>query len=505
MKKSAFLSTIALGLLLTASCDSYLDINKDPNSPAEENMTTEILMPAAEMNLAGSYGDFMRITGGYYAQHYAQTFGTSNYLDFSQFKMSATRSSGCYTQLNSRALKNLNTAREIAKNNEDWGSYLATTVLRAFIYQSLVDCYGELPYSEAFTETVSPKYDDGKDIYAGVLAELDDALAKIKGRESSKVATNFLFPDENAGAWIKFANAVKLKLMMREYDVVDVASKVGELIEEGNFPTEDVAYAGCWKDESGAMSPFYAEEFSTAWGSTQINVVANVSIIGTMLQKNANGDVIYEDPRLEAFFEKNGSGEYTGAISGTNFSTSKSYQSAYWCRPVASYDMPVYLITVSEIEFFIAEYYARQNNASEAEAHYNAAIEASCATAGVDGAETVIDQFPYDNNNYKKCIGISKWIALAGTNNFEAWCEARRLNYPAFGTVQGSQMYNLKDDSSYNPGLYSPGTLYTPIQRESGVGDNQILERWPYAESSSARNGNSPEFPGYTTPIFWGK
>ena len=117
----------------------------------------------------------------------------------------------------------------------------------------------------------------------------------------------------------------------------------------------------------------------------------------------------------------------------------------------------------------------------------------------------VIAQFPYNQNAYKQCIGISKWIALAGVNNFEAWCEARRLNYPAFGTVTGSQMYNLKDDSSYRPEYYEPGTLYTPIQVEDKVGQNKILERWPYAESSSSRNSNTPEFPGYTTPIFWSK
>ncbi|MBO4593803.1 MAG: SusD/RagB family nutrient-binding outer membrane lipoprotein [Bacteroidaceae bacterium] len=504
MKKIAFLTTIALGLLLTASCDSYLDINQDPNSPSEENMTPDILMPAAEMNLAGSYGDFLRITGGYYAQHYTQAFGTSNFLDFSQFTMSATRSSSTYTQLNGRALKNLTTICDLAEKNEEWGSYLAAKTLRAFIYQVLVDCYGEVPYSEAFSGKTSPKYDEGKDIYAGVLQELDEALEKAQAGD--RVATNFLFPDENAAKWIQFANALKLKLLMREYDVADDApAKVKALIEEGNFPTEDVAYAGCWKDETGSFSPFYAEEFTSAWGSDQENVVANLAIIGTMLQKDANDDVIYEDPRLGAFFEKNATGAYTGGISGTNFSTSNAYKSTYWCRPVASYDMPVYLITVSEIEFFIAEYYARQNNATEAEAHYNAAIEASCASAGVDGAEDVIAQFPYTQAKWQECIGISKWIALAGTNNFEAWCEARRLNYPAFGTVQGSQMYNLKDDSSYKPQLYKPGTLYTPIQVDDKVGPNQILERWIYPESSSARNGNSPEFPGYTVPIFWGK
>ena len=167
--------------------------------------------------------------------------------------------------------------------------------------------------------------------------------------------------------------------------------------------------------------------------------------------------------------------------------------------------MPVYMITVSEVEFFIAEYYARQGNAGQAEAHYNAAIEASCASAGVGGADAVIAQFPYKQGEFKKCIGISKWIALAGTNNFEAWCEARRLDYPAFGNVSGSQMYDELKDSSYKPELYVPGTLYTPIKVEDKLGPNKILERWPYADSSQSRNGNSPEFPGYATPIFWGK
>ena len=92
-----------------------------------------------------------------------------------------------------------------------------------------------------------------------------------------------------------------------------------------------------------------------------------------------------------------------------------------------------------------------------------------------------------------------------GTESFEGWCEARRLDYPAFGTVKGSQMYDMQYDSSYKPQLYQPGTFYTPIQVFDKVGENHLLERWIYAESSSARNNNTPEFPGYTAPVFWGK
>ena len=496
MKKLAIISTLILGLAAT-SCDSYMDINESPNSPKESDLTASILMPGAEMNLAGTYGDYMRIVGGYFGQYYVQSFGTSNYLDYSRFEQSQTRSSSAYTQLTSRAQKNLQLVRDIAKKNEDWGDYLAATTLRAFIYQVLVDCYGEVPYTEALdANNATPHYDEGQVIYNGIVAELDEALGLAS--PSDLVCTNFLFPGETAEPWIQFANALKLKILSRESGVASVDSQIGAIISEDNLPDGDVAYKDCWTTESGHLSPFYAEEFATNWGSTQINCVANIAIIGTMQQS------AYVDGRLAAFFRPNDKGEFVGGISGTNFSTSSAYKSTYWCRPVASYDMPVYLITRSETEFFIAEYYARTGNAAQAEAHYKAAVEASFATAGVSGADEFLAVYPYTQAEYKKCIGIAKWVALAGVNTFEGWCEARRLDYPAFGTVKGTDMYDEVNDASFQPDLYQPGTFYTPIKVYGQVGENHLLERWPYAESSSARNSNTPKFPGYTTPVFWG-
>lgn len=501
MKKILFISAVALSLGLT-SCDSYLDINENPNSPNESNIETGMLMPAIEMNMAASYGNFLRIAGGYHAQHYAHLNGTSNYVDYSQFNMSATRSSSTYTQFTQKALSNLKTVLEKSSAEEDWGTYLAATTLRAFIYETLVDCYGEVPYLEALNpDILSPKYDDGQTIYEGVIAELNAALDNASG--SSSVCTNFLYPSGTASRWIQFANALKLKMLMRMADVKDVQSEVSALIAEDNFPTIDISYSDCWSNEAGQMNPFYAEEFSTTWGSTQTNIAANLAIIGTMQVKDGDGDVEYQDPRLAAFFEKNSGGEYIGSVSGTNYPSSSKLTS--WCRPVASYNMPVYLITVSEIEFFKAEYYARYGSANDAASHYAAAIEASFASAGVSGAAEYVNRYPYNSNNYKQSIGIAKWVALSGVNTFEAWCEMRRLDYPTFGTAKGDDFYTPGDDDSFNASAYVPGTLYTPILVFGQIGNNHLLERYPYAESSSARNPNTPAFPGYTSPVFWGK
>ena len=505
MKKILYVIFAVVTVVFTSCESKFLDINYDPNQPAAENVDNGMMLPAVEMNLAATYADYLNIVGGYFCQVYAHQFGTSNYIDYSQFTMSATRSSGSYQQLYQKVLSNANVIRAKAAESKEWGTYLAATTLRAFAYQLLVDCYGEVPYKEALDPSnLAPKYDEGQVIYEGIIAELDEALSKVSSGDL--VAQNFTFPGKNAEPWIKFANAQKLKMLIRMSGVKDVKAAVEAIIAEGNLPASDIAIANCWAQEAGHESPFWAEEFSTLGGSTQINVVANVAIINTLQQVDGEGTVIYTDPRLAAFFEKNAADAWVGNISGTNNSNSDAPFNAatYYCRPVASYDMPVYLITVAEVEFFLAEFYAQQGNAGQAKAHYEAAIAASCATAGVAGTEAaVIAQFPYDNANWQKSIGVSKWLALAGINCFEAYTETRRLDYPAFGTVTGTEMY--QGEKTHDFSKYVAGTLYTPYLVDGLVGNNKMLERWPYSESSQSRNTNTPSFKGYTTPIFWGK
>lgn len=480
------------------SCEDYLGINQDPNAPSEGNINSNIIFPGVEMNLAASYGDFMRIVGGYFAQQYAQDFGTSNYIDYSRFNMSAVRSSGTYTQLFTRTLKNIEIVRTKAESTEEWGTYLAATTLRVFTYQMLVDAYGEVPYTEALDKAnLTPKYDEGQTIYDGILNELNIALEKVSA--SDVVSTNFLFGTVTADEWIKFANALKLKLLMRISSVRDVQAQLGALIQENNFPVSDVSYDDCWADETGKANPFYQEEYANYFGSTQVNVILNLAYLRTMESSN--------DPRLQQFFEPNDEGNYKGGVSGTNFSTSQDYKSSYFCRPVFKYDMPVYLITVSEIEFFKAEYYARYGASVDAESHYKAAIEASFTSAGLDAAQAAdiyTNSYPWDNANWDKLIGIQKWIALGGTNNFEAWCEMRRLQYPAFGSVTGTDIYDEANDV-YTPEVYVPGTLYTPLHFNTGLGAGKILQRFKYAESSANRNSNVPTYNGDATPVFWAK
>ena len=497
MKK--YISVVLFSALFLAlnGCKDYLDINYDPNSPAEENLTSDMILPAAEMNIAAAYSYTLHVLGAYNAQYYAQQFGTPNYVKYSQFEVSATNGSGAYTQLFQRALGNLNTVKKKASAEGQNGVLLQAAVLRAYAYQLLVDAFGEVPFTEAFDPAnMAPKYDDGQFIYESLINEINDALAELGSGDA--VAASFIIPSKSTADWVKFANAQKLKMLTRMSGVKDVSAEIKAIIDEGNLPAGDVQIAGCWANASGQANPFFSEE-GAAWGRATHNIIANVALVGTLNQDS------YSDPRLAAWFQPNGSNAFQGSISGTNLSTveDKYATTAAWCEPVLDYNTPVILLAKAEQEFFIAEYFARKADAANAAAHYAAAIEASFATAGVSGAAACIANSPYNQSKWQESIGLAKWIALAGINGFEGYTEARRLDYPAFGAIKGSDMY--AGSGALDLTKYVPGTLYTPFQVFNQVGDNHLLERFPYPESSTARNSNAPEFPGYLTPIFWGK
>lgn len=503
--KKIFTIIAAVAALSLTSCKDFLDINHSPNAPEEEQATVDMALPAAEMALCARYGDLYRIIGGYLAEHYAQYFGTSNYLGYSQFNVDAGSTTNAYTDITRAAIGNAVFVQNKAKDQELWGTYLAATCIKVFAYQALVDAYGETPYSEANKgkEILSPKYDEGKDVYKGIIEELTDALDKAKGAiavyGSIPVATNLLYNGEDAANWVKFANALLLKLYMRERAVESVDAKLDALVAEGNFPDASVAWTCLDKNEKGKANPFYQEEFASYFGSTQVNCGLNVALYAAL--------DAYGDARLAKFFSKNKGNAYWGSISGYNMSLSDNYKSDAFCRPAAKYNDPVYLISLSEIEFFLAEYYQKvKNDAVNAKAYYEAAITDSFAEAGLTAADAAaaIAAYPYSAANADKYIGIQKWIALSGYNSFEAWCEMRRLGYPAFGGKKAEDIYSFSNDA-VNTAALTPGELYTPYQVEAKIGANSIVQRWPYPQASVDYNTNCPKQKETNEKVFWAK
>ena len=101
--------------------------------------------------------------------------------------------------------------------------YAIALILKGLYYQRYTDMFGMVPYTEASDpDIVTPKLDDQKTIYKGIIADLDEAITTI-GAETNTgpgpelLTTNDLFFNGDMQSWKKLANSLKLKLALRAH------------------------------------------------------------------------------------------------------------------------------------------------------------------------------------------------------------------------------------------------------------------------------------------------
>ena len=97
-------------------------------------------------------------------------------------------------------------------------------IIKSFVFGQLTDIWGDAPYSQALkgdqggTENIKPVFDSQKDIYAGILADLDTANTLLSKRQNEYLGINstqdILFKGD-VGKWRKFANSLALRYYMR--------------------------------------------------------------------------------------------------------------------------------------------------------------------------------------------------------------------------------------------------------------------------------------------------
>ena len=95
-------------------------------------------------------------------------------------------------------------------------------IMKVRNFQTLVDVYGNVPYFQALQGTGfrQPKYDDDEEIYKDLLKQLDTAVALLANPVASSaannptIATNDLVYQGNTTNWRRFANTLRLRLVI---------------------------------------------------------------------------------------------------------------------------------------------------------------------------------------------------------------------------------------------------------------------------------------------------
>ena len=486
MKKIYLLA--AASLMMLSSCD--LDINQDPNYPTSADISPELQFPAVISAIADASGDQMFNYGGFFAQYFEQMPEANQYNDIAELNIDESKDvfNRCYNNIYAGALMDI---EEIKTKTTNTANLFACQVMRTQAFQLLVDNTSETPYSEALQggANSSPKYDDGKTVYEGVLAELDAAEAALTG---DIVTMTDPLLNKNLSQWKGYANALRLRMYLRLIDggQSEYTAKVTTLLAANNFFTGNVAW-DVFSDLEGQYNPWYQSVFRLT-----NNHCAAYPIVSYM-QTTA-------DPRLSYAIKARTSdntfvGQFPGskqepAIVGTSYKNKDVSTINY----DITHDMPIYLFTQSELQFLIAEAQMRfNNNASAAKAAYEAGVEADFALRGVSGAEGFLAAAgSWDNAADKlKLVYMQKWTALFMHDHMEAWSEIRRTDVPALSTASAAQI-------KANPALYTPGDLICPAVNKKG--GNNIAMSMPYSSNSRKYNVNTPATARQITDkVFW--
>lgn len=400
------------------------------------------------------------------------------------------------------ALSEYNILRNVEKlryesERQDAPAYYLGLVkfFRAYLFVQATQKVGDLPYSEALKATegiLSPKYDTQRDIYIGVLKELEEANELIPA--TGTITGDIIF-DGTLLKWKKLVNTFRLRVLMslslKTGDTgLDIVNQFKSIYENpAKYPIMVGNVDNCefkYYNATGAYHYWYT--------ATDAKNYRMCTTLGDVLKTN-------KDPRLFKYFEVPTSpvglsatvhdnyksidhGVATSVSSPLELTTSK-INSRYIAQPIG---VSYLQLSYSELQFILAEAAYRGWISGSPEVFYNEGIRASCLYHGVITADIntlLAGNAKYDDAIGLKQINIQRWVGYFQSANYEALWNQRRtrvkgfdinntsseLGYPVFkigsvnkndGKVPNRYQYYLQE------AYYNEKNLTDAIQRQFG-------------------------------------
>lgn len=487
---------LSIAALCFASCD--LDINDDPNYPKNDQVTPDLIFPAIGGGIAAAIGGEMHNYAGFFAQYMDQLPELNQYNNIAEYTI--TESSQLidysYRILYAGALED---ARKVLEKSTNTADRFATTALRAYAFQVLIDNMDQCPYSEAIQgiSNPTPSWDSGEDVYKGVLAELDNAENELEA--SSTMDSPDLICNKDMSQWKGFANALRLRMYLRMIDGnVDASvytEKVKALVQANNFFTGDIKLAS-FKNETSFRNPWY----ETNVIGLQSNHCAAYPIVSYLLSTN--------DPRIAYGISKASktdkyAGEIPGSKNQTGLKNADVSKIEYELNGTGAVK-PVYFFTQSDLQFLIAEVYVRFiKDDAAAKTAYEKAIDADFTARNMTGSETMygangsVSWSKATTDDAKlELIYMQKWVALFYMDHMEAWSEIRRTDCPKLSKHTAKAIFE-------DPTIYTPGEMIAPWT--NGLEAGGLMKRMFFPKSAREHNANTPDAVPGSTSVWWDK
>ena len=165
-------------------------------------------------------------------------------------------------------------------------------VFEAYILMTLVDYFGDIPYTEALQGgegILNPEADSGASVYSAAIALLDSSIADFIAE--GPVPSNDYFYGGDASKWIKAANSIKKKALLNQGDF-SAYNAISNYISE---PEDDFQFSwGTSAATPDTRHPYYRSSYTSTGGNEYMS--------NWMMFKMLNGHGGNTDPRINYYF-----------------------------------------------------------------------------------------------------------------------------------------------------------------------------------------------------------
>ena len=175
-----------------------------------------------------------------------------------------------------KILINIETMIPLADESEQNVHLGIGKILKAYVYLTVVDLYGDVPYSEALKGDegiLNPKVDGGASVYTACIALLNEAKADLANTAGTGIARDIFYNGSRA-KWTTLANSLELKAQLNlSADASNTAAKsaVQALITANDLidtDAEEFTYKyGTSSIPSISRSPGYQDHYAVTKGS----------------------------------------------------------------------------------------------------------------------------------------------------------------------------------------------------------------------------------------------